>query len=379
MTSDDIDFPFVAGGALRGHGAVVRVLIGCLLACSVACEDEAIEEVELPPPPVHVERVVPAEWTPRAEGVAPLDAVRDATLRAETAGRVVRVEVERGERVEVGQVLLKLDVGRAATALRAATAQVEQTEARVAQAERQAELAARLAESGGIPQQELENAEDTLRLARAARDAARAQTGVTRRGLAEAVVRAPFDGVVVERLVEVGEFVAPGAPVLHLVDRSSLRARVLLDPRRALDVRPGAPVEVEVHARPEERFGGQVLRIGEVVDPRTRRLPVEVQIDDPEQRLRPGLVARFSVQTGDPAQALSVPTDALFERFGETQVFVIRDGRAARTAVTLGESRGDRVRVEGGLEEGDVIVVAGLDRVVHEREVNVVERVADGS
>ena len=96
---------------------------------------------------------------------------------------------------------------------------------------------------------------------------------MTRRGSTEAVLRAPFAGTVVERQVEIGEYVAPGAPLGTLMDASVLRAEVLLDPREALDARPGAPVRAEVFARPGEVFEGEVLRVGEAVDPRDPAAP----------------------------------------------------------------------------------------------------------
>jgi len=358
-----------------GVGILLLSIVGV-----VGCKKEAAEVPAAASPPVHVEPVRREPLVPSSESTAEVHAHRDAVLRAEAPGRVVATTCESGQEVREGDVLVRLDVGRTSVAIDAAGAQVAQAEARLSQAERQRDTAARLVQTGGMPQQTLDDAEDGVRLASAALEAARAQTRVTRRGLTEAIVRAPFSGTVATCLTEVGEYVGPGTPIAQVVDRSHLEADVLLDPREALDVRPGAPVRVHVHSRPDEEFQGHVLRVGEVVDARTRRLPVEVEVLDPDGRLRPGLVARFEVVTGEPRSALVVESDAVFERFGRSQVYVVEDGVARRRSVTLGEVRTDRTEVIEGLREGEQVVVAGIDRVVDARPVNVVEQVAvDGS
>jgi RND family efflux transporter MFP subunit len=293
-------------------------------------------------------------------------------LRSETAGRVVAVLVEAGERVEDGQVLLRLDVGRSASAAQAASAAVAQSEARLNQAERELARTKRLVETGGLPEQRLDDAKDAVRLASAARDAARAEARLARRGLTEAVVRAPFGGTVVERTVELGEYLAPGSPLLTLADTSLLKARVLLDPREALDVSVGSRATVSAYARPGEEFGAKVVRVGEVIDPRTRRLPVEVELEDHGGRLRPGLVARFSVETGKPTKVLRVPLDGVFERFGSQYIYVVEGGLAKRRSIVVGAVRDGYAEVIEGVETGDVVISKGVTRVVDGSEVQIV-------
>jgi len=282
------------------------------------------------------------------------------------------VLVEAGDHVAEGQVLLRLDVGRPASAAQAARAAVEQSEARLNQAQRELVRTRKLVKTGGLPEQRLDDAQDALRLAAAAREAAQAEAQLARRGLTDAVVRAPFDGTVVERAVELGEYLSPGSPLLTLADTSLLKARVLLDPREALDVEVGARATVFAYARPDEEFGGVVVRVGEVIDPRTRRLPVEIELDDHGDRLRPGLVARFSVQTGEPREVIQVPLDGVFERFGSQQVYVVEDGLAKRRPIVLGAVRAGYAEVAEGIEPGEVVISKGVTRVVDGSEVHIV-------
>lgn len=340
----------------------------------LGCGDPSPAPEPPPPPPVRVERLAPISHAPRATGTSELDPLRQATLSVEAPGRVVALQIERGQHVEQGEVLLRLDVGRTTVAARAAGAAVTQAEAGLAQAERERGLAERLTQSGSASRRSLEQAQDAETIARAGLESARAQARVTRRGLTEAVLRAPFAGTIVERRVEMGEYVAPGAPVAVLMDTSALRADVLLDPRDALDVRPGASVEATVFARPDERFEGEVLRVGEAVDRPTRRLPVEVEIRDPAGRLRPGLVARFSVHTGEPSQILAIDAGATFERFELMLVYVVDEEDVAhQRSVTVRPIEDGRVEVLHGLEAGERVVVDGQDRVLDGQPVQIVD------
>jgi len=345
------------------------ILVGM---ATLGCTGTAPAATEAPAPPVHAAVIEPEAVTPISTATAEILANRQSNMRSETAGRVVDVSVEAGDRVAEGEVLLRLDVGRPASATQAANAAVAQSEARLTQAERELSRTKKLVRTGGLPEQRLDDAEDAVRLASAARDAARAEARLARRGLTDAVVRAPFGGTIVERTVELGEYAVPGSPLLTLADTSLLKARVLLDPREAIDVTVGAKATISVHARPDEVFGGKVVRVGEVIDPRTRRLPVEIELDDHGGRLRPGLVARFSVVTGEPTMVMRVPLEGIFERFGSQHVYVVEDGIARRRAIVLGFVRAGFAEVTEGIEPGEMVVIKGVTRVVDGSKVQVV-------
>ena len=291
-------------------------------------------------------------------------AARESHLRAEISGRVVGLYVDAGDRIEDGQVLLRLDAVRTSSTVAAARAEVAQSKARFEQAKRELDRTKKLVKTGGLAEQDLDDARDELQLASAALDASRANASLARRGLSEAVIRAPFSGTVVERDVEVGEFVAPGNALVTVADTSVLKARALLDPREALDLEIGANAFAEAFARPGEVFTGRVVRVGDVIDPDTRRLPVEIELHDTKGRLRPGLVARFSVETGTPERSVMLPLRAVFERFGREHVYVIEDGIAHRREVVLGPVREGRAEIREGLLEGELVITKGVTRVV---------------
>ena len=353
-------------------GALVALTLGALVGCG-----EPVEAAEAPaPPPVHVETPTALTRTPETSATAELRPRRMATLRSEAAGRITLLPAERGRRVEAGAILARLDTGRTSAAVGAANAGIEQAEASLAQARREQERAAALRDTGAIAPQQADRADDAVALAEAALAQARAQLRLTRRGLTEAVLRAPFSGTVVEVTVEEGEFVAPGAPMVVLVDTSGLESRALFDVRATLDIRPGAAARAEVFAREGERFEGRVIRVSEVIDSRTRRLPIDVEVLDPDDRLRAGLMARIYVDTGAPEEVLRLPDGAVFERFSSDFVYVVEEGVARRRAITVRDREDGFVFIEpgGAVGTGDRVVIAGRDRVAADEPVQVVER-----
>ncbi len=131
-------------------------------------------------------------------------------------------------------------------------------------------------------------------------------------------------------------------------------------------------------AQPDEVFEGRITFVGEVLDPRTRRLPVRASIDDPQGLLRPGEVTSFEVEVGDPRELAVLPERSVQDRMGRTQVFVVSDDVAHARDVVVGEVREGRAEILSGLRPGERVVVAGAERVVADRPVRVVTTVADG-
>lgn len=351
------------------------LLVAASLLLLVSCDDKPAEVAKAADPPVYIEEPALLTIQETVTATAAIEAKRTANLRAEAPGRIVEVRVDAGAFVKAGDILVRLDVGRAALAVQAAQAQVQQANAAVTQAQRERELAVKLVAGGGAASRRADDAKDAERMAKAALAAAKAGSRGARRGFKDAVVRAPFDGTIVRRMAEVGEYVGPGTPIAMLADLSALKATTMLDPKAALDVAVGAKVNITTHAREDESFEGRVSRVSDIVDPRTRRLPVEVEVLDPQHRLRPGLVARFSVHTDAPRTALSVDESAIFERFGQRYVYTVTgESIAKRIVIEPGYSQDGRVEIRRGVSPSDRIIVGGIDRVVHDSGVKIIDR-----
>jgi HlyD family secretion protein len=308
---------------------------------------------------------------------------RRAKLSPQEGGRVVALPKRKGDRVRAGDVLLELDASvaraRRDLALREReSALAERTRACVAAERSQRELQRnrRLAEQGVVSDDLLDNFESAAQTARAACDAARAgerraeaQIDLAERQLDYMTLRAPFDGVIAELAIEVGEWSTPSPPVIQVpsvidvIDTSSIYVSAPMDEVDSARLRPGLPARVSVDSHPGERFPGRVVRVGAYVldiEEQNRTVEIEVELDDAElaASLLPGTSADVEVvlETRDPV--LRIPTAALLSG-GE--VLVLEDGRLAGREVEVGLRNWDLTEVRSGLAEGERVVVS-LDR-----------------
>ncbi len=293
-----------------------------------------------------------------------LTAERDAQLSPRVDGLVSRVHVDAGDHVEAGQVLIELDPSVGRQALARVRAQEAEAEAAVREAGRLLAEARRLGKDQLIAATQVDARESELRLAQAALASARAGA----REQAELVERhalpAPFDGVVAEKLTEVGEWVQRGTPVLALVATGSVRLDLRVPQERFAQI--GDATRVRVYA---DTLGGEPLsaRIGARVpvnDPGARTFLLRLLVDDPDGRLLPGASARAEIDLPAGAPALAVSRDALLRQpDGGHHLFVVETGEAGPVArqrsVRVLRERGDRVAVDGELKAGEQVVVRG--------------------
>lgn len=309
-----------------------------------------------------------------------LAARREATLRAEIAGRVVRLAHRRGERVTAGEVLLSYDAQDLRDRVRAAETAVGLASAQAAQAEASARLASRnarrvetLSAQGATPQAEAETlagqaevAARAVTAAQAAREQGAANVTVARTALGRTVVRAPFGGVVLTTHIEEGEVTAPGTPLMVLADDSDVHVDADLDEADLGRVQTGMSAEVSFDAFPNDRFVGRVTEIAPSVtqDLRgNRAISMRLSLTrDP--RFRVGMSADVDVVVATREGVLAVTPGAVMGRGTDRAVYVLDGGFVRRRAVATGVSSWEAVEVTQGLQAGERVVtslnVAGL-------------------
>jgi HlyD family secretion protein len=323
---------------------------------------------------------------------------RRAKLSPQEGGRVVALPKRKGDRVEAGDVLLELDASvpraRLDLALREReSGAAERTRACVAaeRSERELERNRRLAEQGILSADQLDGFESAARSARAACDAARANEKraeaailLAERQLDYMTLRAPFDGVIAELAIEVGEWSTPSPPVImvpsviDVIDTSSIYVSAPMDEVDSARLRPGLLARVAVDSHPGERFPGRVVRVGAYVldvEEQNRTVEIEVELDDAEvaARLLPGTSADVEVVLETREPVLRIPSAALLSG-GE--VLVLQDGRLEARTVEVGLRNWDLAEVRSGLAEGERVVVS-LDRAEVEAGARATAQPAD--
>lgn len=342
--------------ATLAFGGLLLVLGGC---------DTGTRPVDDPVPAEHrsAVRVAQARLAEGADTLR-LPGVVRAGQRAQPAflhaGHLAERFVARGEQVDAGQRLASLQNPALGPALAAAQARVRELDEQLVQLEADYRRARELRERGLGSEENLDRALAQLRAAREAR--ARALAGVTeaRDQLADAVLRAPFDATVSDLLVEPGDFVRAGQPVLVLAGQAGLEIELSLPEGLRRQLQVGNPVQVTALAS-GARTEGHIRELG--LAQGGRLAPAVVSLDAAED-WQPGQSVHVTLARAS-APALTVPLAAIVDPgTGLTRVYVVTEGRAVLTPVETGRLLGSRVEVRGDLQAGDRVVVAGHQQLL---------------
>lgn len=315
-----------------------------------------------------------------------------AEVSAESGGRVVATPTERGSRVDAGTVLVRVSPAEATAQLQEAEANAAQIEARlglhpgitfdpmvvpdVMNAKASLDLAEAeftrmrsLLDQKVVSQSEFDQRRTQVEAARQQYQvaqnsasqsyrllqAARARLALAAKTLADTSVKAPFSGIVAERLVSVGDYVTRGTRVATVVKIDPLRVELTIPEQAVSLVRVGQPVKLTVDAYPGEVFDAKVRFVSPSVRPDQRAMTIEAIAPNPSGRLKPGLFTTASIQQPQSSPALLAPATAVETTSGTSRVYVIKDGKVEERIVTTGERVGDQVEITSGVTAGDVV------------------------
>jgi membrane fusion protein (multidrug efflux system) len=334
---------FVLVGAL---GGVKAAQIGTMIKSG--------EGFAMPPEAVTSAPVRADEWQPARTAIGSLVAVRGVTLSAELPGMVREIAFDSGTSVRRGALMVRFDTSTEEAQLAAA-----QAEASLASLNLQRARSLRQGEAN--TQADLDQAEARMKQAEAA-------VATLQATIAKKTVRAPFDGRVSIRQVELGQVVGPGTPIATLQSVDPILAEFSLPQQALAAVKLGQAVRMQTDAFVNAAWDGQVTTINSEVDPATRNVRMRATFPNPGGTLRPGMYVNVRV-LGDVKQpVLLIPATAvLYAPYGDS-VFLIEDGKAPdgkptqvarQKFVRLGERRGDLVAVASGLEAGQTVVSSG--------------------
>ncbi len=386
------------------------VKIGVAAALVTAAAVLALRTGSEIPVDVFTARKEPIEEIVAAVSAGTVRSRHEAAISAEVAGRVVEEHADEGDSVRRGAILARLsdpELSREADARRAEWSQAQsllaQAVARREEAERrrvsetaraadhlrkaerdharsvelfrlgflskaemdQADFAlanaredVRMADIGAVPVRAIDREIASLR-ARVA--AARASSAALAERRAKMTITAPFDGIVTKRTVEVGEAKLPGAPLFVIADPRDVTIEAPIDESESAKVRKGQEVRLFPDAYLGETFSGVVSDVRptiEVAREVSRAVTIEIRPRPGPRPLRLGMSVDVEVLTGRKDSALQVPSSAVMEREGRKFVYVVRDGRVARSDIKTGVSNWDRTEVVSGIAAGDAVVTS---------------------
>ncbi|MBI5583618.1 MAG: efflux RND transporter periplasmic adaptor subunit [Deltaproteobacteria bacterium] len=363
------------------RAGLVCLLAGSLLGCSASKseKDPQVKAAGKPPVAVEAVRVQARDLIEGIDVVGSLAPRLESRVKSEYAGIVTEVYVTEWVHVKKGQPLAKLDTREADAVLQKAQAAVEAARANVLQAEvggnradREAERAKNLKESGLITQQNFDDAQTEKAAAQARISAAKAQLlaaekelNQIRTRLAKAVIRAPLDGVVAQRDANVGDLVGEAGStriMFRIVDNRLLDLTFTVPSTEMAKIRIGQPLDFTTDALPGRTFTGQIKFINPAVNETDRSMKVIAEIRNDPEVLKSGLFVKGRIVTGLRAQVLVIPRTALVDwdvKARQGDVWLILQGQAKRRKVQTGSLERDWVEVASGLTAGDPIIIRG--------------------
>ena len=326
----------------------------------------AVGSQAVQPPATVTTAVVGAEsWETLITSVGSLEAVQGVMLTAELSGKVVRIAFEPGTKVKAGDLLLQQDVSSEQGQLRAA-------EAKLALAKLDLERSSKLLATKAVAKAKYDS--DKAQYEQAA-----AQIDVIRATIRKKTIRAPFAGRLGIRLVNLGQILNEGQPIVSLQTIDPIFVNFALPQQQLAQIKPGLKVRVTTDALPGRMIEGGITAVNPEVDVATRNIRVQATVANSQERLRPGMFVNVAVVLPSREEVLTIPATAvLYAPYGDT-VFVVREktgepgtppGKVLQQKIVqLGEKRGDFVAIVSGLEKGDTVVSTGVFKLRNDQTV----------
>ncbi len=337
---------------------IAAVVVGAVVGFNVfktRMIAKAIKGGGIPPQTVSTMVARTSTWQPTVEALGTLRASEEASLSAEVGGLVTAITFDSGAKVRAGQPLVELNPSPL-------KAQLAQLEAQAALAELNLKRDEAQLKVRAIAQAAVDNDAATLK-------GAQAQVTAQKALIAQKTIIAPFPGQLGIRQVNLGQYLAPGAPVVTLQKLDPMEIDFTV-PQNQIDlIHIGMKAELQTSAAPGKTFDATVAAIEPQVDTNTRNLTVRARVPNPKGELLPGVFATVRITQGEPKDYVTLPNAAIaYNPYGATVYIVKDEGKGAdgkpklsaeQRFVTPGSTRGDQVAIVDGVKPGETVVTAG--------------------
>lgn len=380
MTAEPSRPPRPRGTSLFAVAGIAAVLFAAYGVVSRVRARTALRQTTLEQAAPIVTVVRPDSGDPTSELVLPgnVEAFTDAAIHARTNGYVKAWYADIGTVVAKGQKLADIETPEVDQQLQQANAQLQTAIANEQLARVTADRVTKLIESRAVSQQEYDNAVSAYAARRSETASARANLGRLEQLVGFERIEAPFAGTITARNIDVGQLVdsgsagGPARELFRIATTGKLRAYVQIPEVDAAAARPGVAVELTLAERPGKRYPATIARTADAIDPGTRTLRAEVDLDNPKGEILPGAYAQVHLKLQDSVPALLVPVSALLFRAEGTRVATVVDGNKARLLpVVLGRDMGTQIEVTSGLRADSVVIDSPPDSILDGQEVRV--------
>ena len=336
----------------RCHFSFTNLLLNSLILCTAFTSAALAADG---PPPVEIETVPVTLQSTSVDRVfdGTVEAVQQATVSAETGGRIQEVYFDVDDFVEAGSTLIRFTDVEQKTDLQRAEADLQGSRARLVEATEEFSRAENLKQRGLGSQRDLDRALAARKSAAASVTSAESAVVSARQQLEYTVVRAPYSGIVTKRHVEVGETVSRGQALISGLSLEKLRVIVDLPQHVAIEVRRDPRAMVLTEAEP---VVPEKITLFPTADPVTKTFRVRLELPDGQFDLFPGMFVKAAFQVGE-AERLLVPAAAIVQRSEVTAVYVLANGEVRLRQIRVGANFGDQVEVLSGLDENEQVAL----------------------
>jgi membrane fusion protein (multidrug efflux system) len=285
------------------------------------------------------------------------EAVNQIELTSEVAGRIKELYVKEGSVVKAGQALARID-NEILNADRSAS------QAKLSQAKQNLSRYEQALQTGGVTQKQVDDARLEV-------ETAQAHFVQVNKNLGNALVKAPANGIINKRFVEVGSYLSPGGKLFEIVDGSKLQLTVYVSELEVVKLQTGNRVNVTASVFPEAVYEGKITFISAKGDA-ALNYPVEIEIQNiAGKELKAGMYGTATFSSINKSEAMLIPRSAFYGGINSQKIFVLNNDKAKLREVITGRSYGEQVEIRGGLKEGEIIITSGQINLVDGTRVSV--------
>lgn len=308
--------------------------------------------------PVEIAKARTQDMASTVEAVGTTLSLESVQITAKTAGIIRRINFQEGQKVAAGAILVELDAG-------ASEAKIEELRAARDSTQTALERSKQLLTAGTIAKAKVDELQKAYEVADA-----RVKAELVNR--ADTVIKAPFAGRLGLRNYSLGHLLKPGDIVTTLDDTSTMKLEFDVPETVLAAMVPGTRLRATAAAYPGRKFDGAITIVDGRVDPVTRAVRIRANLPNQDDMLKPGMFLTVQISAGVRQNAVVVPEEAVLSQGGAQFVYIIRDGRAARSRVALGQRVGGFVEVTEGVPAGADVVVGGLQQIREGATVRIV-------
>ncbi|ALJ06283.1 hypothetical protein APS56_14570 [Pseudalgibacter alginicilyticus] len=321
------------------------ITLTTLILLLVGCSDKKKTVKPTIIPKVTVKKIQTSSETEVLNYSGTIEADNTVSLGFSVPGRISKVYVQEGQKVKRGQLLAAIDQTTYKNAFDIANAGLEQANDNFNRLHS-------LYEKGSLPERDF----IAVKVAVAQ---ANANKNLAEKNLADTNLYAPFSGMITAKLTEIGATAAPGVPAFTVMKTDKVYAKASITESEIAKLKIGTDAKVEISSL-DEIFNGKVAIVNPSADALTRTFNVKVRLDNNEDKLLPGMISTIKINTGNTVNVISIPSENVVRDANNIlYVFMVKNNKAIKKRVSLGNFKGNEVIVTEGLAIGDSVVIAG--------------------